>query len=103
MQHKASNHRMMAAMCLEIPNRMSLDSDRLRLTDRAQKWLELAQKNEAEQLPETADRRHAGSVQESLESQTQTDAMNEEIFEIADDPALDTIVPVERPVRNAAN
>src|SRR5215216_6742910 len=88
---------MMAAMCLEIANRMSLDSDRLRLTDRAQQWLELAQKNEAEQLPETDDGRHAGSVQESLESRTQTDAMTEEIIKIADDPAIETVVPCGTP------
>jgi len=50
-QHKASDYRMMAAMCLEIANRMSLDSDRLRLTDRAQQWLELAQKTKLSNCP----------------------------------------------------
>jgi hypothetical protein len=55
MQHKPSDYRMMAAMCVEIANGMSLDTDRLRLTDRAQEWLELAQKTEDEQLPKIAD------------------------------------------------
>jgi len=36
----------MAAMCLEIANHMSLDSDRTRVTDMAQKWLDLAQTSE---------------------------------------------------------
>jgi len=37
----------MAAMCLAIANHMSLDSDRTRVTDMAQKWLDLAQTSEA--------------------------------------------------------
>jgi hypothetical protein len=71
MQHKPGDYRMMAAMCVEIANGMSLDTDRLRLTDRAQEWLDLAQRTEAAQLPEIAD---GGSVV-GLESQAQTDAI----------------------------
>jgi hypothetical protein len=42
----------MSAMCLDIGNMMPRHSDRTRMTDMAQKWLELAWKGEAE---ETAD------------------------------------------------
>ena len=41
MEHTASDYRMMSSMCLEIANAMSLESDRVRLTARAQEWLEL--------------------------------------------------------------
>ena len=47
MQHESSDYRMMASICLEIANGMSLESDRLRLTGCAQKWIELAQENDA--------------------------------------------------------
>jgi hypothetical protein len=47
-RHKPSDYRLMAAMCLEIANQMPLDADRTRMTDMAQKWLELAQRSEAE-------------------------------------------------------
>jgi hypothetical protein len=57
MQHRPSEYRAMAAMCLEIANQMSLDSDRARMTDMAQKWLKLAETSEAEKLPDT---RHQG-------------------------------------------
>jgi hypothetical protein len=53
-QHKASDYRLMAALCLDVANKMPLDSDRARITDIAQKWLELAQKREAEQLSEAS-------------------------------------------------
>jgi hypothetical protein len=82
MQHEPSDYRMMAAMCVEIANGMSLDTDRLRLTDRAQEWLELAQKTEAAQLPKISD---GGSVL-SLESQSQTDAI--ELGETSEDEQL---------------
>jgi hypothetical protein len=49
-RHKPSDYRLMAAMCREIANQMPLDSDRTRMTDMAQKWLELAQTGEAEKL-----------------------------------------------------
>ena len=52
----------MAAMCLEIGNQMSLDSDRTRMADLAQKWLELAQTSEAEKLSEGDLRRHSIAV-----------------------------------------
>jgi hypothetical protein len=52
MQHKPSDYRSMAAMCLEVANQMSLESERARLTDVAQKWLELAQTSEAEKSSE---------------------------------------------------
>ena len=48
-QHKGSDYRLMAAVCLDVASKMPLDSDRARITDLAQKWLELAQRREAEQ------------------------------------------------------
>lgn len=51
-RHKASDYRLMASMCLEIANQMSLHADRTRITDMAQKWLELAQTSQAEKLSE---------------------------------------------------
>ena len=39
----------MAAVCLDVASKMPLDSDRARITDMAQKWLELAQRREAQQ------------------------------------------------------
>jgi hypothetical protein len=101
MQHKPSDYRMMAEMCVAIANGMSLDTDRLRLTDRAQEWLELAQKTEAEQLPKNADggsllsvesetqktgedERLAGSAQTTLEAQIQIDDV-EPVQEIEDE------------------
>ena len=53
-QHKPSDYRLMAAVCLEMVNSMSLDPDRARMTDMAQYWLELAQRSEAEQLSEAS-------------------------------------------------
>jgi hypothetical protein len=50
-QHKASDYRAMAAMCLEVASQMSLDSERTRLNDVAQKWLDLAKTSEAEAIP----------------------------------------------------
>ncbi|MFL5043238.1 MAG: hypothetical protein ACJ8EA_00205 [Xanthobacteraceae bacterium] len=54
-RHKPSEYRSMAAMCLEIGNQMSLDSDRMRMADLAQNWLELAQTSEAEKLSEASE------------------------------------------------
>ena len=48
MQHKALDYRLMSAMCLDIGNMMPRHSDRTRMTDMAQKWLELAWKRESE-------------------------------------------------------
>ena len=45
---KASEYRRLAAECLQIANNMSLNAERARLMEMAQKWLELAQKAEAE-------------------------------------------------------
>jgi hypothetical protein len=47
-RHKASDYRLMAAMCLDIANMMPPDSDRARMMDMAQKWFELAHRREAE-------------------------------------------------------
>jgi hypothetical protein len=91
MQHHPSDYRMMAAMCEEIANGMLLDADRLHLTDRAQEWLELAQQTEAEQLPKIADGPLGESLR-SLESQTQTDAIDPgEINEAEQLPGLTQI------------
>jgi hypothetical protein len=46
---KASEYRRLAAECLEIANGSPAEGDRARLTQMAQKWLELAQKAEAEE------------------------------------------------------
>jgi len=53
-RHKPSEYRLMSAMCLEIANQMTLDSDRTRMTDTAKKWVELAQTSEAEKLSEAS-------------------------------------------------
>jgi hypothetical protein len=45
---KASEYRKLAAECLQIANNMSLNAERARLMEMAQKWLELAQKAEAD-------------------------------------------------------
>lgn len=45
---KASEYRRLAAECLQIANNMSLNTERARLMEMAQKWLELAQKAESE-------------------------------------------------------
>src|SRR5262245_5372543 len=100
MQHNSSDYRMMAAMCAEIANGMPLDTDRLRLTDRAQEWLELARETEAAQLPKIAD---AGSVQSSV-AQTQTGAKSRtwtdseaEGREMADDAGPGTVATAGTP------
>jgi hypothetical protein len=49
-QYKASDYRFMAAVCLDVASKMPLESERTRITEMAQKWLELAQGQEAEQL-----------------------------------------------------
>lgn len=53
-QHKVSDYRLMAAMCLDIANMMPQGSDRARMMDMAQKWLEQAQRREAEKLSESS-------------------------------------------------
>jgi hypothetical protein len=51
-QHESSDYRTMGALCLEIASRMSLESERARLTDVAREWFELAEKAEAERSPD---------------------------------------------------
>jgi hypothetical protein len=62
MRHKPSDYRLMAAMCLEIAHQMSLDADRTRLTDMAQKWLELAQTSEASKRSEATQENPASGM-----------------------------------------
>ena len=83
MEHIASDYRMMSSMCLTIANAMSLESDRVRLTAKAQEWLELAHLAEAKRLPITQGQ-YTGSVYEAVESRTQSDAIAEENVDIAD-------------------
>jgi hypothetical protein len=45
---KAAEYRRHAANCLEVAERMSLDTDRLRMMEMAQLWLDLAKKAEEE-------------------------------------------------------
>ena len=49
---KASEYRRLAAECLQIANNMSLNAERARLMEMAQKWLELAQRAEADEQPD---------------------------------------------------
>ncbi len=44
----AAEYRRMAASCLEVADRMSLDSDRARLREMAEGWLDLARHLESE-------------------------------------------------------
>ena len=68
MEHNASDYRMMSSMCLVIANAMSLESDRVRLTAKAQEWLELAHQAEAKRLPEiTRPKRSNTTAQENLD------------------------------------
>jgi hypothetical protein len=53
-QNRASDYRLMAAVCLEVANKMPLNPDRARMIEMAQKWLELAQRSEAEKLSEAS-------------------------------------------------
>jgi len=43
----AEEYRRQAAACLEVAQRVSVQKDRERMTEMAQRWLELAQKAEA--------------------------------------------------------
>jgi hypothetical protein len=65
-EHDASDYRMMSSMCLTIANTMSLESDRLRLTGRAQQWIELAHQAEAKRLPQNTQGQYTGSVYEAV-------------------------------------
>ena len=46
-ENKAAEYRRQAAACLEVTERMSLQTDRALMLEMAQTWLELAQKAEA--------------------------------------------------------
>jgi hypothetical protein len=39
---RATEYRKHAAVCLEVAGRMPLEADRVRMTDMAQRWLDLA-------------------------------------------------------------
>ena len=71
MEHTASDYRMMSSLCQDIANAMSLESDRVRLTAKAQEWLELAHQAEARRLPEITQGQDTGS--EALEPLKQDD------------------------------
>ena len=45
---RAAEYRRLAAGCLEVAERMSLREDRARMMEMAQRWVDLAQKAEAE-------------------------------------------------------
>jgi len=47
-QDKSADFRRQAAACIEVAERVSLREDRARMMEMAQRWLELAQKAEAE-------------------------------------------------------
>jgi hypothetical protein len=47
----AEEYRRNATECLEVAKRMTLRTERERMFDMAQQWLELAQKAEAEERP----------------------------------------------------
>ena len=85
MEHTASDYRMMSSMCLQIANAMSLESDRVRLTARAQEWLELAHQAEAKRLPEIT--QCTGSVYEAVEPPKQSNTTAQENLDIGDNSA----------------
>ena len=86
MEHTASDYRMMSSMCLQIANAMSLESDRVRLTARAQEWLELAHQAQAKRLPETQGQ-YPGSVYEAVELPKQSNTTAQENLDIGDNSA----------------
>ena len=45
---RAAEYRRLAANCLEVAERMSLWEDRARIMEMAQRWLDLARKEERE-------------------------------------------------------
>ena len=87
MEHNASDYRMMSSMCLVIANAMSLESDRVRLTARAQEWLELAHQAEAKRLPEITQGQYTGSVYEAVEPPKQSNTTAQENLDIGDNSA----------------
>ena len=87
MEHTASDYRMMSSMCLEIANAMSLESDRVRLTARAQEWLELAHQAQAKRLPEITQGQYPGPVYEAGEPPKQSNTTAQEHLDIGDNSA----------------
>ena len=87
MEHTASDYRMMSSMCLVIANAMSLESDRVRLTAKAQEWLELAHQAEAKRLPEITQGQYTGSVCEAVEPPKQSNTTAQENLDIGDNSA----------------
>ena len=87
MEHTASDYRMMSSMCLEIANAMSLESDRVRLTARAQEWLELAHQAQAKRLPEITQGQYPGSVYEAVEPPKESNTTAQENLDIGDNSA----------------
>ena len=86
-EHNASDYRMMSSMCLVIANAMSLESDRVRLTAKAQEWLELAHQAEAKRLPEITQGQYTGSVCEAVEPPKQSNTTAKENLDIGDNSA----------------
>ena len=74
-------------MCLVIANAMSLESDRVRLTAKAQEWLELAHQAEAKRLPEITQGQYTGSVYEAVEPPKQSKTTAQENLDIGDNSA----------------
>ena len=92
-EHTASDYRMMSSMCLQIANAMSLESDRVRLTARAQEWLELAHQAQAKGLPEISEGQYPGSVYEAVEPPKSNTTAQEDLDigdNSADEVMLDT-------------
>ena len=87
MEHNASDYRMMSSMCLAIANAMSLESDRVRLTARARKWLELAHQTEAKRQSQITQGQYTGSVYEAVEPPKQSNTTAQENLDIGDNSA----------------
>ena len=66
---------------------MPLESDRGRLTARAQEWLELAHQAQAKRLPEITQGQYPGSVYEAVEPPKQSNATAQENLDIGDNSA----------------
>ena len=77
----------MSSICLMAANAMSLESDRVRLTARAQEWLDLAQEAEAKQLPEITQGQCTGSVYGAVAPPKQSNTTAQENLEIGDSSA----------------
>jgi hypothetical protein len=81
----------MSSMCLTIANTMSLESDRLRLTGRAQQWLELAYQAEAKRLRQNTQGQYTGSVYEAVPPK-QPNTPAQENPNIADDSTDEVVL-----------